>query len=289
MGFEIIRSIVEMQHIADNLRKHGKRIGVVPTMGYLHNGHASLIHAAAAVADAVIVTLFVNPMQFAANEDLSRYPRDFEKDCLIAEQAGAHYLFAPSVEEMYPDGFATTISIKGITEKFEGVHRPTHFDGVATVVAKLFTASKPHVAVFGQKDYQQTLVIKRLVADLNLDIEIIIQPTIREPEGLAMSSRNVYLSDEQQNQSLVISKAITEALKAVQSGVRNREQLNSILKTTLKTLENIEIHYAAAANAETLDEPDMFSEEDSIVFLVAVKIGSTRLIDNAVWNPKQKP
>lgn len=289
MGFEIIRSIVEMQHIADNLRKHGKRIGVVPTMGYLHNGHASLIHAAAAVADAVIVTLFVNPMQFAANEDLSRYPRDFEKDCLIAEQAGAHYLFAPSVEEMYPNGFATTISIKGITEKFEGVYRPTHFDGVATVVVKLFTASKPHVAVFGQKDYQQTLVIKRLVADLNLDIEIIIQPTIREPEGLAMSSRNVYLSDEQQNQSLVISKAITEALKAVQSGVRNREQLNSILKTTLKTLENIEIHYAAAANAETLDEPDMFSEEDSIVFLVAVKIGSTRLIDNAVWNPKQKP
>ena len=167
------------------------------------------------------------------------------------------------------------------------MYRPTHFDGVATVVAKLFTATKPSVAVFGQKDYQQTLVIKRLVADLNLDIEILIQPTIREVEGLALSSRNVYLSDVQLNQSLVISKAIAGALNAVQSGIRNREQLNAILKTTLLTLENIDIHYAAAANAETLDEPDMFSEEDSIVFLVAVKIGSTRLIDNAVWNPKQ--
>ncbi len=287
MALEIIRSIREMQRKADTLRTHGKRIGVVPTMGYLHNGHASLIHAAAAVSDAVILTLFVNPMQFAANEDLSQYPRDFEKDCLIAEQAGAHFLFAPSVEEMYPKGFSTTISIDGITEKFEGVYRPTHFDGVATVVAKLFTATKPSVAVFGQKDYQQTLVIKRLVADLNLDIEILIQPTIREVEGLALSSRNVYLSDVQLNQSLVISKAIAGALNAVQSGIRNREQLNAILKTTLLTLENIDIHYAAAANAETLDEPDMFSEEDSIVFLVAVKIGSTRLIDNAVWNPKQ--
>ncbi|MBI3259038.1 MAG: pantoate--beta-alanine ligase [Ignavibacteriae bacterium] len=285
MALEVIRSIRAMQKIADNLRMSGKHIGVVPTMGYLHDGHASLIHAATTVSDAVIVTLFVNPMQFAANEDLSRYPRDFEKDCRIAEDAGAHFLFAPSVEEMYPKGFATTISIDGITQKFEGVYRPTHFDGVATVVAKLFTATKPHIAVFGQKDYQQTLVIKRLVADLNLDIEIYIQPTIREPEGLAMSSRNVYLSSEQYNQALVISKAITLAMNSVQSGNRNREELNSILRISLLTLENIEIHYAAAANAETLEEPYMFSENDSIVFLVAVKIGSTRLIDNAVWNP----
>lgn len=286
MALEIIKSISEMQKRADNLRRNQKRIGVVPTMGYLHEGHASLIRTASTVSDAVILTLFVNPMQFAPHEDLSRYPRDFENDCLIAEQAGAHFLFAPSVEEMYPTGFATTISIGGITQKFEGVYRPTHFDGVATVVAKLFSATKPHIAVFGQKDYQQTLVIKRLVVDLNLDIEIYIQPTVRESEGLAMSSRNVYLSDEQHKESLVISKAITNAMNAAQSGERSREQFNTILKTTLSTLNNIDIHYASTANAETLDEPELFSDTDSIVFLVAVKIGSTRLIDNAVWNPK---
>jgi len=285
MALEIVRSIKEMQLIADNLRLKNKSIGVVPTMGYLHDGHASLIHAAAEISDKVIVTIFVNPMQFAANEDLSRYPRDFEKDCQIAEKAGAHFLFAPSVEEMYPTDFATSISIGGITRKFEGVFRPNHFDGVATVVVKLFGATKPHVAVFGQKDYQQTLVIKRLVSDLNLDVKITVKPTIRETEGLAMSSRNVYLSEDQRVQSLVISQAITNAIEAVQNGERSREQLNTILKTTLLTIENIEIDYCSAANAESLEEPELFSENESIVFLVAVKIGNTRLIDNAVWNP----
>jgi pantoate--beta-alanine ligase len=285
MALEIIRSIKKMQYIADNLRISGKHIGVVPTMGYLHEGHATLIRTSATISDAVILTLFVNPMQFAAHEDLSRYPRDFEKDCLIAEQAGADFLFAPSVEEMYPYGFTTTISIGGISQKFEGVFRPTHFDGVATVVAKLLTATKPHAAFFGQKDYQQTLVIQRLVTDLNLDVEIHVLPTVREVEGLAMSSRNVYLSDVERKQSLVISQAITEAMNAAKSGERRREQLNTILITTLNTLENIDIQYAAATNAQTLDEPEIFSETESIVFLIAVKIGSTRLIDNAVWNP----
>lgn len=287
MALEIIRSIREMQSIADNLRFDKKRIGVVPTMGYLHDGHASLIQAASDISDSVIVTLFVNPKQFAAHEDLSRYPRDFDKDCKIAEQAGAHFLFAPSIEEMYPNGFATSISISGITQKFEGFFRPSHFDGVATVVTKLLLATKPHIAVFGQKDYQQTLVIKRLVADLNLDVEVYIKPTIRETEGLAMSSRNVYLSETERIQSLVISQAITDAYTAVESGERNREQLNTILKTTLLSIEHIEIEYAVTANAETLEEPDIFTETESIVFLIAVKIGSTRLIDNAVWNPRQ--
>jgi pantoate--beta-alanine ligase len=187
----IISKDKEMQKVADELRKEGKIIGVVPTMGYLHEGHLSLIRLAKEKSDVVITTIFVNPLQFAPNEDYDRYPRDFERDVKLAQSAGCDIIFHPSVEEMYPQNFLTYVEVDKLTKVLEGEFRPTHFRGVTTVVAKLFNITKPHIAVFGQKDAQQALIIKQIVRDLNFDIEIIVAPIVREPDGLAMSSRNV--------------------------------------------------------------------------------------------------
>lgn len=283
MSIHIIESVREMQDFSENERKRGKKLGFVPTMGYLHEGHASLVRLSQETADCTVISVFVNPTQFAPNEDFTRYPRDFERDCMIAEQAGASIMFAPSTEEMYPQGYSTAIHAGKEAEKFEGVFRPTHFSGVATVVAKLFNAVKPHFAVFGQKDYQQTLVVNRMVKDLNMDIELVIAPTDRESSGLARSSRNVYLSTEEKEKASVLYRALQNANEARNNGEMNRETLNAVLQQTLQTITDIRIEYAQAANADTLDEPDAFSKNDSIVFLLAVRLGNTRLIDNLVW------
>lgn len=283
MAVQEINSIREMQKTVEELRKAGKRIGVVPTMGYLHEGHGSLIEAARLENDIVIVTIFVNPLQFAAHEDLSTYPRNFKRDVEIISAMGGTIVFAPTAKEMYPAGFETNISIGGSSLKFEGVFRPTHFDGVATVVAKLFMATKPHRAYFGQKDYQQVAVIRQLIRDLNIDVELCVQATVREPDGLAKSSRNVYLSEDERTKAVLLSSALHQAIAAALDGERRRDVLAEMMKNTLETVPEIRIDYAVAAHADTLDEPDVFMQDDDIVFLIAVRLGKTRLIDNMVF------
>ncbi len=277
-----INTVAEMQQFSILNRVAGKKIAVVPTMGYLHEGHLSLIKEAKKLADIVITTLFVNPTQFAPNEDLAKYPRDFESDFKKAESAGADILFSPDELQMYPIGYNTSIHIKGVTDKFEGEKRPTHFSGVATVVAKLFNCTLPDIAIFGQKDFQQTIVIKRLVKDLNFPVEIIVSPTIREADGLAMSSRNTYLSKDERAIAPTLFHALEEAKLAIAKGERNRKIINSIILKTIREPQQFKIDYVATANAVNFDEPDEFLPGEKIVMLLAAYLGKTRLIDNAV-------
>lgn len=280
----IIKHIKEIQQLSDKLKIEGKKIVCVPTMGFLHEGHLSLIRIAKDLGDTVITTLFVNPMQFGPKEDFTNYPRDLQRDFELSKDAGNDYLFVPEATEMYPDSFNTTINIGGITEKFEGVSRPGHFVGVATVVLKLFNAVKPHIAVFGQKDYQQTLLIQKLVQDLNLDINIHIVPTIREDDGLAMSSRNIYLSYDERQKAGLIYKSLNQAKTAILNGERRRNVINGIMFDMLNNVNEITIDYCAAALAGSLEEPDIFQDNAAIVLLVALKLGTTRLIDNLIVN-----
>ncbi|MCS6966412.1 MAG: pantoate--beta-alanine ligase [Candidatus Kapabacteria bacterium] len=277
---ELIVTVHQMQQYAEQQRCAGRRIAVVPTMGYFHEGHLSLIRRARQLADTVITTLFVNPTQFAPGEDYQRYPRDLERDSQLAERSGCDVLFAPSLDEVYPQGYATTITVHGITEKFEGAFRPGHFQGVATIVAKLFLATKPHVAVFGQKDWQQTLVVRQLVRDLNFAIEIVVAPTVREPDGLAMSSRNVYLSPGERQKATVLYRALQRAHCLVKQGERRRLVLVHAMEAELRQVPELSIDYAAAAEAMTLEEPEEFTAGQTVVLLVAARIGATRLIDN---------
>jgi pantoate--beta-alanine ligase len=228
----------------------------------------------------VIVSVFVNPLQFSATEDYGIYPKNFEGDCAIIEQSHGNILFYPTKDEMYPANFSTSISIGNITNTFEGFFRPGHFEGVATVVAKLLLSTKPHHAYFGQKDYQQTLVIQRLIQDLHIDCTMQIVPTVREGDGLAKSSRNVYLQKEEREQSTIIYKALMNAKNAYQQGERNRLMLNTYMHETLSALPQFDIQYASCAEAETLHEPDIFEEKSKVVFLIAGYLGKTRLIDN---------
>ena len=271
-----------MQGLADKLKENNTKIACVPTMGYFHDGHISLMKRGKELADVVIATLFVNPTQFAPDEDYNDYPRDPERDAKLAEEAGVDILFNPPVDEMYPAGYHSKVEIKGITGKFEGKRRPTHFSGVATVVSKLFNATKPHIAVFGQKDYQQTLVIKKLVKDLLFDIKIYIAPTRRQSDGLAMSSRNVFLSTEQRSKAGAIYDALQEAVRAVENGEKRRKVLNGIMQNVIRQAQAFQIDYASAANAENLEEPEEFQPGEKIVFLIAAFMGKTRLIDNAL-------
>jgi len=278
----IISSVQEMHDVSNELRSHGKAIGFVPTMGYLHEGHAALIEQAATQNDSVIVSVFVNPLQFAAHEDFGIYPKNFDGDCALIEQSGGNILFYPSVHEMYSPGFSTSISIGTITEKFEGTFRPKHFEGVATIVAKLLLCTKPHHTYFGQKDYQQTMVIKRLIQDLHIDCTMHIVDTIRESDGLAKSSRNVYLSSDERKQSCILFKALSEAFQAYHKGIRQRERLNTIMQEVLNESSDFKVQYAATADAYSLDEPDEFEKIGKVVFLIAGYLGNARLIDNMI-------
>ncbi len=279
---ELIVSIRQMQYYAEQQRYAGRRIAVVPTMGYFHEGHLSLIRQARQLADVVITTLFVNPTQFLPGEDYERYPRDLERDRRLAEEAGSDVLFAPTVQEMYPAGYTTRVTVLGVSEKFEGVFRPGHFQGVATVVTKLFLATKPHVALFGQKDWQQTLVVRQLVRDLNFDVEIVVVPTVREADGLAMSSRNIYLLPEQRQKATVLYRALQRARELVLQGQRRRQVLVQAMAEELHSVPEIQLDYAAAADAFTLDEPEEFAGGQQIALLVAARLGQIRLIDNEV-------
>jgi pantoate--beta-alanine ligase len=278
----IISKVKEMQKVADELRKEGKIIGVVPTMGYLHEGHLSLIRLAKEKSDVVITTIFVNPLQFAPNEDYDRYPRDFERDVKLAQSAGCDIIFHPSVEEMYPQNFLTYVEVDKLTKVLEGEFRPTHFRGVTTVVAKLFNITKPHIAVFGQKDAQQALIIKQMVRDLNFDIEIIVAPIIREPDGLAMSSRNVYLSDSERKDATVLYESLKLAEKLIENGERNSENIILKMEELIKSKPTAKIDYIAIVEPETLEKVETLSEGKEYLIALAVRIGSTRLIDNTI-------
>ncbi len=279
---EIIKNAREMQSISLKLRAEGKTIAIVPTMGFLHEGHLSLTDKARELADIVITSLFVNPKQFAPNEDFESYPRDFEHDKNMLEARNVDYLFAPDISSMYPIGFSTSIHISKITEVFEGASRPTHFDGVALVVLKLFEITRSDYAIFGQKDYQQTLVIKRLIEDLNLPVSMIVCPIYREPNGLAMSSRNRYLSDEEKDKAGTIFLALEAAKKAIAKGERKRKMINSIVLSIIRTVQDIKVDYINTSRAGNLETPDEFFPGEEIVILVAVYIGRTRLIDNSI-------
>ena len=272
-----IETVAQMQAWSAAERGAGRRVGCVPTMGYLHEGHLSLIRECRRRADKVVMTLFVNPTQFAPHEDFNRYPRDFEGDCQKAESAGAEVVFAPSVAEMYPEGYQTFVTVEGVSQGMEGEVRPTHFRGVATVVTKLFTAVKPQVAVFGEKDYQQLKVIERMVRDLNLGIEIVGLATVREPDGLAMSSRNVYLSPEERERALSISRALFAARAAVDNGER---EIPALIKAAVKTIAaaGLVLDYLEIRDAETLSPLERLDRPARI--LIAARVGKTRLIDN---------
>lgn len=277
---KIITKVAEMQKISESHKQNGERVVCVPTMGFFHKGHLSLMEIAREYGDIVVVTLFVNPTQFGPNEDYERYPRNFQRDSELAESVGVDYLFAPTVEEMYPDGYSTKIVVSKFTDKFEGVKRPGHFDGVATIVTKLFHATKPDVAIFGQKDYQQTFVVKQLVKDLLFDIQIVVAPIYREPDGLALSSRNVYLSPEERSVAAEIYKALTKGIDAIKNGEKRRKVINSIVLEHLRKVNQFYIDYVAAVNGEDLTEPEEFKSGEKVVILVAVYLGKTRLIDN---------
>ena len=262
-------------------REAAKPVGLVPTMGALHAGHLSLVDQARADNGTVVVSIFVNPTQFGDQNDLSQYPRDIESDLALLRQHGVDLVYIPSVQEVYPDGFDTWVNVGSLADKLEGLHRPGHFRGVATVVSKLFNVMRPDRAYFGQKDGQQTVVIQKLAKDLDMGVEIVVMPTIREADGLAMSSRNAQLSAGDRKAAPVVYKSLCNAYGRWAAGERNADNLKDAAKSVLLTESIIKsIDYVSVASMTTLDEVDLIDE--NAILSVAVEIGSVRLIDNMV-------
>jgi pantoate--beta-alanine ligase len=278
---KIIKSVKVMQEFSSGLRRKGRSIGFVPTMGYLHAGHISLVNEAKKHNDIVVVSIFVNPTQFGPKEDLKKYPRDMKRDLALLSKAGVDIVFCPSAKEMYPEGYKTYIEVKGLSDKLCGASRPGHFKGVATIVAKLFNIVKPDAAYFGEKDYQQLLIIRKMVADLNMFIDIISVPTVREKSGLAMSSRNSYLSKEASSRAQVISRALKFAQTLVRSGVTSAAKINDAISKLIKTT-GLKIDYIAICDTQTLEDKKQVKGKTLIA--IAAYIGKTRLIDNIVLN-----
>jgi pantoate--beta-alanine ligase len=278
---KIIRSPLAMTRWSEALRREGVTIGFVPTMGALHDGHRSLIRAARLRCDALVVSIFVNPTQFAPSEDLATYPRPITSDRAICRSEGVDVCFEPSGSGMYPEGFQTTVGVPELAGRWEGASRPQHFGGVATVVTKLFGIVRPHMAVFGQKDYQQAAVVRRLIADLNLNVALHVRPTVREPDGLAMSSRNVYLTPDQRRTAAVLYRALSAGRRAIDAGTEvEGARVESIMRQVVEQEAVVRIDYLAVCDAETL-EPLPKIDRDAVL-LGAVKIGSVRLIDNVL-------
>ncbi len=271
-----INKISEMKEKIKELKY--KKIGFVPTMGYLHKGHLSLVDISKNLADITVVSIYVNPKQFLPGEDFERYPRDIERDRKLLVDAGCDILFFPDNKEMYPEGYLTYVSVQKISRILCGASRPGHFDGVTTVVLKLFNIIQPHFAVFGEKDYQQLVIIKKMVEDLNLDIKIIPGKIVREPDGLAMSSRNVYLNEEERNQATCLYKSLILAQELLKNNVRRTEIIINEIENFIKKFPLTKIDYVKIVDCDTLDE--ITEIENKARLLLAVKIGSTRLIDN---------
>jgi pantoate--beta-alanine ligase len=273
-----LRTVAEMRAALTEPRRGGSTIGLVPTMGALHDGHLSLIRAARSDCDVVVMSLFVNPAQFNEAADLDAYPRDEQRDLVLAAANGADYVFAPPLDEVYPDGFATTISVTGVTETLEGAKRGrAHFDGVATVVTKLFNMVGPDVAYFGQKDAQQAVVIRRLIRDLDIPVRIAVCPTVRESDGLAMSSRNAHLSPSERERATALHRALAAAQDAVSSGERDASAIASIASSQLHQAE-IEPEYLELVDADSLEPVSAI--DGNVLAVIAARVGTTRLIDN---------
>lgn len=277
---KIIRSPHAMTTWSDRLRREGLTIGFVPTMGALHDGHRALIRAARLQCDALVVSIFVNPTQFAPTEDLATYPKPIAKDRALCRAEGVDVCFEPNATAMYPDGFQTQVTVPGIAKRWEGEFRPHHFGGVATVVTKLFGMVRPHLALFGQKDFQQAALVRQLAKDLNLGVAIQVRPTVREHDGLAMSSRNVYLSAENRLLAPIFYRALQTGRQAIERGARDGESVQEIMREVLAKEQAIHIDYLAVCDPSTL-EP-LTSIERHAVLLGAIRIGSVRLIDNVV-------
>ena len=275
---KVIETAKQMQETSRRMRSSGKNIAFVPTMGFLHDGHLELLRQGRQRADALLLSIFVNPTQFGPTEDYAKYPRDMEGDLKKAEGAGTDIVFTPPVSEMYPEGSQTTVKVKNLPEHLCGLTRPGHFEGVATVVGKLFNITMPHVAIFGQKDFQQLAVIRRMAADLNMDLEIIGVPTVREPDGLAMSSRNKYLNPEERKSALCLKKSIDMALAMIKAGERDPGKIKAAVRDLISSHPYTDIDYVSICDPLTLDDLNIIKEK--ALLALAVKVGKTRLIDN---------
>lgn len=278
---KIINNIKEIRKQVKDWKNDGLSVALVPTMGYLHEGHESLIKKASEDNDKVIVSIFVNPMQFGINEDLSTYPRDIDRDSDICKKNGASVIFSPSVEEMYKDGFSTFVDLNNLTSGLCGKSRPTHFRGVCTVVSKLFNIVNPDKAYFGQKDAQQLSIIKQMVTDLNFDIEIVSCPIVREADGLAKSSRNTYLSKEERQASTIINKSLKKAKALIKSGERDSKNVIDFIKNEINKEPLAKIDYVSIVDNNTIK--NIKTIDDGSLIAVAVFIGNTRLIDNFIF------
>lgn len=276
----IARTQIEVRDCIRIARSEGKRVGLVPTMGALHEGHLSLVRAAQKACDFIVVTIFVNPTQFGPNEDLDKYPRTIEEDLQALREIGVDLVFMPDREELYPEGFSTYVLPPAVADPLEGEYRPEHFRGVATIVLKLFNLIPADVAYFGQKDYQQCQVIRHMVEDLNIPIEVHVCPIIREPDGLAMSSRNRYLSPEDRVCAVALSQALEKAVELVREGMRDGSVVAETMLEVLRQAGVTNIEYATVVDACTLESIELIDRPT--VAVIAVRIGATRLIDNAL-------
>lgn len=278
---KILNAARDMQAFSESLRNKGKNIAFVPTMGYFHEGHLSLMQEGARLGDFLAISIYVNPTQFGPGEDLERYPRDFERDRSLAEGVGVDVIYYPENKEMYPEYYQTYVTVEAVTQNLCGITRPGHFRGVATVCAKLFNIVKPHVAIFGKKDFQQLVTIKRMVQDLNMDLEIIGMPIVREADGLAMSSRNVYLKEKERNSALSLSRSLMIAKKMYESGIKDASLILSEVRKFIEGHPYAAIDYVKVCDTTTLRDIDRADE--NAVLALAVKVNKTRLIDNYVF------
>jgi pantoate--beta-alanine ligase len=288
MGVDVVEHAAECRLPLDAARRDGRTVGLVPTMGALHAGHVSLIARARAECDIVAVSIFVNPLQFGDPTDIDNYPRTLERDLFVCAETGADVVFLPPVSEMYPswpDPPATVVSVGGVSDKWEGASRPGHFDGVATVVAKLFAIAGPCRAYFGDKDFQQLAVVRQLVADLSLPVEIVGCAVVREDDGLALSSRNVRLSVDERKAAVVLHRALVAGQSAVSGGLRSGEALRSIMHHVVAQEPRVRLDYAVAVDASSLAEVDVIEDPSSVRLLIAAQVGPVRLIDNAAALP----
>ena len=277
---KIVDNISRMSTFTKIMKREGKSIGFVPTMGYLHEGHLSLARTAKKHTDMVVMSIFVNPLQFGAGEDLDKYPRDLKRDEELARVAGVDVIFYPSEKEMYPEGYATYVNVERLTDNLCGASRPGHFKGVTTVVAKLFEIVKPDIAYFGWKDAQQAIIIRKMAKDLNMDVEIKILPTIREKNGLAMSSRNAYLSENEREDALSLHRSLKKAEELIAGGERDSKKIIKAMEETIKTIPTARIDYISVVDTKELKNMKTIFGEALIA--LAISIGKTRLIDNVI-------
>ncbi len=281
---KIITSIRAMKSAAERLKSAGRSIGFVPTMGYLHRGHLSLVRASKRANDATVVSVFVNPTQFGPREDLESYPRDLRRDARLLRAEGVDILFHPRAEKMYPPGYGTYVEVPSLSKRMCGLSRPTHFRGVCTVVLKLFHIVKPDRAYFGQKDAQQAVIIRRMARDLDCDVRVVVRPIVREPDGLALSSRNVYLSPPERRAALVLTRTLNEAKMRIERGERRASAVLSLIRRRISEEPLARLDYAVIADPESLDPVGLI--KGRVLIALAVFIGRTRLIDNLTVEPR---